>query len=124
MNISVSDYRTLQIVSDYRTLQIGVRSGIYCHEKEMTDSLEIPLPQISSERSWTCFELVATAKEWNATKQLAVVPTLLRGKLIDYYLNLSKDERKDVKTLKAALQEEAGLKRDSLMASKLFNERL
>ena len=93
----------------------------------MTDSLDIPLPQITSEefsRSWTRFELVATAKEWNAAKQLAVVPTLLRGKLIDYYLDLSEDEKKDVKTLKAALQEKAGLKRDPLMASKLFNERV
>ena len=93
----------------------------------MNDSLDIPLPQITSEefsRSWTRFELVATAKEWNAAKQLAVVPTLLRGKLIDYYLDLSEDERKDVKTLKAALQEKAGLKRDPLIASKLFNERV
>ena len=49
---------------------------------------------------------------------------LLQGKLIDYYLDLSEDERKDVKTLKAALQEKAGLKRDPLMTSKLFNERV
>ena len=93
----------------------------------MTDSLDILLPQITSEefsRSWIRFELFATAKEWNAAKQLAVVPTLLHGKLINCYLDLSEDDKKDVKTLRTALQEKAGLKRDPLMASKLFNERV
>ena len=91
----------------------------------MAESFDIPLPQITSEdfsRAWTHFELVATTKEWNAAKQLVVLPTLLRGKLIDYYLDLSDDEKKDIKSLKAALQEKAGLKKDPLMASKLFNE--
>ena len=58
----------------------------------MANPLEVSLPEITSDnfsRSWTRFELVATAKEWNAAKQLVVVPTLLHGKLIDYYLNLS-----------------------------------
>lgn len=80
----------------------------------MAESFDILLPQITSEdfsRAWTCCELVATTKEWNATKQLAVLPTLLRGKLIDYYLDLSDDKKKDIKSLKAALQEKSGLKK-------------
>ena len=41
-----------------------------------------------------------------------MIPTLLRGKLIDYYVELP-----------AALQERAGVKEDSLVASKRFNQR-
>ena len=33
--------------------------------------------------SWTQFEFVLTTKQWNENKQLAVISTLLRGKLID-----------------------------------------
>ena len=48
------------------------------------------------------FELVATAKGWDAAKQLAVIPTLLRGKLIDYYVELPDDTKCDLGCLKAA----------------------
>ena len=66
---------------------------------------------------------MATAKEWNAAKQLAVIPTLLRGKLIDYYVDLDDTTKADLKLLKAALQDRAGKKEDPLAASKDFNER-
>ena len=87
-------------------LRICVRSVIHRPEWKLTDSLEIQLPQITSEdfsRLWTHSELVTSAKEWNAAKQLMVVPTLLWWKLIDYCFNLSEDKRNDVKTLKTAL---------------------
>ena len=48
--------------------------------------MELQLPELTAEnfhRAWTRFELVAVAKEWNEAKQLAIVPTLLRGKLIE-----------------------------------------
>ena len=47
--------------------------------------LDLPLPEITMsdfERSWTRFELVASAKEWNDTKKKLILPTLLRGKLV------------------------------------------
>ena len=50
--------------------------------------MELQLPELTAEnfhRVWTRFELVAVAKEWNEAKQLAIVPTLLREKLIDFY---------------------------------------
>jgi len=92
----------------------------------MARQMELPLPELVIEdftRSWTRFEFIATAKEWNAEKQLTVIPTLLRGKLIDYYVELDSDTKADLKLLKAALQERAGKKEDPLDASKYFNER-
>jgi predicted S18 family serine protease len=79
--------------------------------------LEVPLPEISVEafsRAWTRFELVAAAKEyeWNAAKQLAVLPALLRVKLLDYYLDLGDNDKADLKVLKAALKKKAGIDRD------------
>ena len=47
--------------------------------------LELPLPELVAEdftHNWTWFE-------WNKGKQLAVIPTLLRGKLIDYFVDLN-----------------------------------
>lgn len=41
----------------------------------MAEQLDILLPEIAVEefqRSWTCFELVAGAKEWTAAKQKVV----------------------------------------------------
>ena len=67
--------------------------------------------------------MVATAKEWDAAKQLSYLPTLLRGKLIDIYLELDDASKTDMKTLKAALSEKAGLTKDSLSAAKAFMER-
>ena len=74
-------------------------------------------------RGWTCFEFVATAQKWDANKQLTVIPTLLRGKLIDYYIELDDDTKTDLALLKAALQKRAGKKEDPLMASRSFNQR-
>lgn len=88
--------------------------------------LELPLPELVAEdftRSWTRFELVASAKEWSTAKQLAVIPTLLRGKLIDYYVDLDDATKADLKLLKAALQERAGKKEDPLVVSRNFNKR-
>ena len=55
----------------------------------MATLLELSLLELVAEdfqRGWTCFEFVTAAQEWNAKKQLTVIPTLLRGKLIDYYI--------------------------------------
>lgn len=95
--------------------------------------LELPLPELVIEdfqRGWTRFEFVAAAKEWDAAakewdaaKQLTVIPTLLRGKLIDYYVELADDTKSDLGRLKAALQKRAGITPDPLVASKQFNQR-
>ena len=56
----------------------------------MAAQLDVLLPEITSEefvRAWTGFELVTSAKEQNETKQKSVFPTLLRGKLVDYFVN-------------------------------------
>ena len=92
----------------------------------MAESLELPLSELVTEdfkRGWMRFELVATAKGWDAAKQLAVIPTLLRGKLIDYYVELPNDTKSDLGCLKAALQDRAGVKVDALVASKFFTQR-
>ena len=88
--------------------------------------MELPLPELIVEdfrRGWTRFEFVAAAKDWNANKQLAVIPTLLRGRLINYYDELDDDTKGDLKLLKAALQERTGTKEDPLLASRNFNQR-
>ena len=56
--------------------------------------MDILLPEITAvnlenfNRRWTRFFLVAAAKEWNTDKQLLVIPTLLHGKLLEYYIIL------------------------------------
>ena len=73
-------------------------------------SFEIPLPEITEEnftRAWTRFELVSAAKEWQADKQAAILPTLLRGKLVDLYVDFDDDTKKDLKKLKKTLMEKA-----------------
>lgn len=87
---------------------------------------DIPLPEITAEdfdRSWARFELVAKAKEWNDARQLTVIPTLLRGKLLDYFLDLSEDEKSSMGALRTALVERAGLSADPLVAAKKFMAR-
>ena len=52
----------------------------------MAESLELPLSEPVTEdfkRGWRHFEFIAAAKEWSAEKQLVVILTPLRGKLID-----------------------------------------
>ena len=92
----------------------------------MAERLDIPLPEITVEefqRSWTRFELVASAKGWEAAKQKLILPTLLRGKLVDIYMGLGDDMRGDLKLLKKALMKHAGLVRDPLSAGQLFMTR-
>lgn len=73
-------------------------------------------------RAWTHFELIAAAKEWNAAKQLTISPTLLRGKLIDFYTEFDEDTKGSLELLKKALLEKAGLQEDPLVVSKTFNQ--
>ena len=72
----------------------------------MAERLDIPLPEITVEefqRSWTRIELVASAMGWDAAKQKLILPTLLRGKLVDIYMGLGDDTRGDLKLLKKPL---------------------
>ena len=48
----------------------------------MAEKVNIPLRKSEFQSTWTRFELVAAAKEWNAEKQALILPTLLRGKMI------------------------------------------
>ena len=60
----------------------GVRSG-------MAAQLDLPLQELSVEnfsRAWMQFELVAAPKQWDEAKQLTILPTLLRERLLDYYV--------------------------------------
>ena len=72
----------------------------------MATSLDLQLPVLVAkdfQHGWTRFEFVAAAKEWTANKQLTVIPILLRGKLIDYYVELEDATKNDLALLKAAL---------------------
>ena len=75
--------------------------------------------------SWTRFKFVVAAKDWNANKQLAIIPTLLRGRLIDYYVEMDGTTNDDLKLLKAALvlQEQTDMEEDPLLASRNFKQR-
>ena len=88
--------------------------------------LELPLSELVVEdfkRGWIRFEFVATAKEWDAAKQFAVIPALLRGKLIDYYVDFDNTIKGDLKLLRAALEERVGKREDPLAASRSFSQR-
>ena len=85
--------------------------------------MELQLTVEDFQRAWTRFELVSAAKEWNAEKQLTILPTLLRGKLIDFYTEFDDGTKSSLSTLKKALQEKAGLLDNPLVASKSFNQR-
>ena len=74
----------------------------------MSRQSEIPLPEITREdfkRAWTRFELVAKVKEWDDNKQLAVIPTLLCGKLLDAFVELPAGSKDSLENLKKALSE-------------------
>ena len=89
----------------------------------MAEQLDIPLPEITVEEfqhSWTRFELVSGAKEWTAAQKKRILPTLLRGKLVDIYMGLNDETRGDLTLLKKALVKQAGLMRDLLSAGQLF----
>ena len=89
----------------------------------MAAQLDIPLPEITVDnfhRAWTRFQLVASAKEWNANKQKAILPTLLRGRLVDYYTELDEATRGDLERLKTLLMTKAGLVCDCLASGQMF----
>ena len=70
--------------------------------------------------AWIRFELVSTAQEWNTEKQVMILPTLLQGKLVDYYVELDEAVKATIKLLKTALMTRAGLIEDPLTAGKIF----
>jgi len=88
--------------------------------------LDLPLPEITVsdfERSWTRFELVASAKEWSEAKKKVILPTLLCGKLVDVYVALDEETRASLLNTKKALMESAGTRRDPLTAGQAFMSR-
>ena len=92
----------------------------------MATQLDLPLPEITVEdfkRAWTRFELVAEAKNWNEDKRKVIVPTLLRGKLVDIYINIDEETRGNLQNLKKELMRQAGLVRDPLTAGQSFMSR-
>ena len=91
----------------------------------MAVQLDLPLPELTMEnfsRAWTQFELVPTAKEWEA-KQLTILPTLLRGRLLDYYVELDTDQKWSLCELKTAIMTKAGIGQDPLTAGCTFGTR-
>ena len=68
--------------------------------------------------------MVAKAKEWDEARQKLVLPTLLRGKLVDYYTEADEETRGNLERLKTLLMTKAGLVRDSLASSQLFMARV
>ena len=66
---------------------------------------------------------MSTAKEWNATKQTAILPTLLRGKLVNHYIDLDDMIKADLHPMKTAQMEKTGLMQDLLTAGKLIMAR-
>ena len=59
-------------------------------------------------------EFVMAVKDWNANMQLAIIPTPLRSRLINYYVELHDVTKGDIKLLKAVVlvQEQASVKED------------
>ena len=66
---------------------------------------------------------MAKAKEWDAARQNLVLPTLLRGKLVEFYVEASDETRRSLEQLKTFLLAKAGLARDPLVSSQLFMAR-
>jgi len=65
----------------------------------MATPLDLPLPEITTvefHQAWTRFELVANAKEWNTDRRKVVLPALLRGKLVEYYMEADEATRGDL----------------------------
>ena len=51
------------------------------------------------------------------------MPALLRGKLLDYYVQLDDSEKTSMKVLKAALMTRSGVAKEPLTAAKRFTDR-
>jgi len=65
----------------------------------MATSLDLPLPEITSkefQQAWTRFEL---AKEWSDDSKKLVLPTLLHGKLVEYYVDADNATRENLTDL-------------------------
>ena len=88
--------------------------------------LDLPLPELAVDnfsRAWTQFELVATAKQWDKARQWTILPTLLRGRLLDYYMELDTDQKGSLRALKTALMMKASIGQDPLTAGRAFGTR-
>ena len=76
-----------------------IRTLHWCQKWSGMAHDSIVLPEVSVENfehAWKRFRLAATAKQWQEEKQL---PTLLRGNLVDYYMDLSEEEKKSLEGL-------------------------
>ena len=49
------------------------------------------------------------ANEWTDEKQVLILPTLLRGKVVEFYIDLDATTKADLKLLNTADMKEAGL---------------
>eukprot|EP00731_Ephydatia_muelleri_P025807 Em0017g890a len=84
----------------------------------------LTLPEINADsreefdRSWKRFEVIAAANKWEGGRDLVILPALLRGKLLDIYMQLPDSDKADLATLKKALADRAGLTRDPLLSAK------
>ena len=82
-----------------------------------------PYQTISREPGCASNRLVAKAKEWDDSRQVAILPTLLRGRLIDYYTEIPPLTKANLKRLKVVLQKKGGLAGDPFTASLAFSTR-
>ena len=76
------------------------------------------LPEINSnnfERAWTRFQLVMVPQKWAEKKKLSIVPTLLSEKLLDSYVELSKEERSSLQAMEKSLVERCSLTKHPLV---------
>ena len=89
----------------------------------------LTLPEINADsreefdRSWKRFEVIAAANKWEGGRDLVILPALLRGKLLDIYMQLPDSDKADLATLKKTLADRAGLTRDPLLSAKRIGER-
>ena len=92
----------------------------------MATPLDLTFPKIASgefHQAWTHFELVASAKEWNDKRKKLVFPTLLGGKLVEYYMEVNEMTHGNLANLKTFLITKVGLAHDPFMLSQLFMSR-
>ena len=57
---------------------------------------------------------MASAKKWDNSKQKTILPALLWGKLVDYYVEQSEEFRATLSVVKKALMKKSGLIKDSM----------
>ena len=91
----------------------------------MAQSLDLLLPEITVndfQLSWTRFESVTSAKEWDRAKQKLILPILLRGKLVDAYILLNDTACTSLGNIKKALalMEGVGISHDLLTIGQAF----